>query len=155
MTETIAVLFIFFILIIFGIIFYYKYSQVSFKEQQEQMLGKRAMEITLKTLFLPELICSKGKAEPEDNCFDLIKLRQVNSTFKDNYRDYYYNLFPYTTITVQEISPGNQSWLLYDKPKSNWTLKEATYFVIALKDDLKTEDEGKYAFGVLTVEVYG
>lgn len=155
MTETIAVLFIFFILVLFGIIFYYKYSQISFKEQQEKMLGKRATDITLKAIFLPELRCSRGQAEPEDNCFDLIKLRNVNSTFKEHFPEYYYSLFPYTTLRVNEIYPTNQSWVLYDKPKPNWERKEAAYFVVALKDDLKTEEEGKYSFAVLTVEVYG
>ena len=73
MTETIAVLFIFFILVLFGIIFFYKYQTIALKEQQEELLGARAIDTTLKVLFMPELSCTKGEAEPEDNCFDLIK----------------------------------------------------------------------------------
>lgn len=155
MSETIAVMFIFFVLILFGIVFYYKYSQIAYKEKQEEILGARAMEITLKTLFLPELICSRGVAELEDNCFDLIKLRQVNKTFKDNFGDYYFHLFPYTNISVQEIYPGNQTWTLYEKEKPAWEAKERTYFVVTLKDEIKGEERlGEYGLGVLTVEVY-
>ena len=117
MSETVAVLFIFFVLVLFGLIFYFKYSKISIQEQHEEMLGKRAMEVTLISLFLPELICSRGEAEAEDNCFDLMKLRQANKTFKDNFGDYYYNLFPYSRIQIGEIYPGNRSWVIYDKPK--------------------------------------
>jgi len=66
MTETIAVLFIFFVLVLFGIVFYFKFQQISFKEKQEEQLASKAMEITLTTLFLPELQCSRGGAEPNN-----------------------------------------------------------------------------------------
>ncbi|MFH1682950.1 MAG: hypothetical protein ABIA37_04085, partial [Candidatus Woesearchaeota archaeon] len=141
MTETIAVLFIFFVLILFGIVFYYKYSQISFKEKQEELLGARAMEITLKTLFLPELVCSQGEAELEDNCFDMMKLRQVNDTFANNFGDYYFYLFPYTKISIQEIYPGNQTWNIYEKEKPDWESMERTYFVVTLKDEIKGEQQ--------------
>lgn len=156
MSETIAVMFIFFVLILFGIIFYYKYSQISYKEQQEELLASRAMEITLKTLYLPELICSRGEAEPEDNCFDLLKLKHLNETFSNHFGDYYFNLFPYTTITVDEIYPGNNSWVLYDKEKPDWQSLEKTFFVVSLKDEINESEQPNsgYHFGVLTVEVY-
>jgi len=164
MTETIAVMFIFFVLILFGIIFYSKYSEVAYQEKQEELLGKKAVEITSKTIFLPELICSRGSAEPELYCLDMLKLRQVPKTFKDNFGDYYFDLFPYTIITVEEIYPGNSSWILYDKPKmnklANGTMvasqqKEETHFLLTLKDEIKEkEKKGEYSFGVLTVGVY-
>ncbi len=84
MTETIAVLFIFFILIVLGMVFYYRYSQIAFEDKKEELVAARAMDSTLKAIFLPELICSRGDAEPEDNCFDLIKLRQINKTIMDS-----------------------------------------------------------------------
>ncbi|MFC1686856.1 hypothetical protein ACFL0E_00680 [Nanoarchaeota archaeon] len=168
MSETIAVLFIFFVLVFFGIIFYYKYSKISFQEKQEELLGKKATEITLKTLFLPELICSRGEAEQEDNCFDMMKLRQIEDVFKDGFSDYYFDLFPYSNITVTQVYPKKDGkpieWNLYDKPKTkkddtgkqvkDWTRVEKTYFVVTLKDELKTEAEGQHAFGYLTVGVY-
>lgn len=172
MTETIAVMFIFFVLILFGIIFYAKYSEVAYQEKQAELLGKKAVEITSKTIFLPELICSRGSAEPELYCLDMLKLKQVPKTFKDNFADYYFDLFPNTKITVEEIYPGNSSWVLYDKPKmiksTNGTIiasqqKEETHFLLTLKDELKEKPQctgnlcavgAKYSFGVLTVGVY-
>jgi len=156
MSETIAVMFIFFVLVVFGIIFYYNYSKVAAKEKQAELLGSKAMDVTLKSLFLPELICSRGEAEPEDNCFDMMKLRQVNKTFMEHFGEYYFDLFPYTTITVEKIYPGpKKNWTLYDKPKPDWQNKEATYFVVALRDNDPSNPGGYiYTFGVLRVEVY-
>jgi len=95
----------------------------------------------------------------------MMKLRQVNETFAKNFGDYYFDLFPYTTITVEKIYPlkpqvdgaldekeKKWKWVLYDKPKPDWESKEATYFVVALKDELNPKE--MYGFGVLTVEVY-
>jgi preprotein translocase subunit SecG len=159
MSETIAVLLIFFILVVFGIVFYNNYSKIAAKEKQEELLGMKAMDITLKSLFLPELICSEGKAEPKDNCFDMMKLRHVDKVFSDHFEEYYFDLFPYTTITVEQLYPyeedkeGNNKnvWVLYDKEKPDWERKEATYFVVSLRDESSLIE---YSFGVLTVEVY-
>ncbi len=164
MMETIGVMFIFFVLILFGIIFYTKYSEVAFQEKQAEKMGKKAVEITSKTIFLPELICSRGEAEPELYCLDLLKVKQAQKTFKNNFGDYYFDLFPFTKITVSEIYPGNESWVLYNKPKkvklANGTLvgskqKESTHFLLTLKDSVKgKEKQGEYKFGMLTVEVF-
>ncbi len=154
MTETIAVLFIFFILIMFGLIFYSKYQAVAFKEKQEELLGARAIETTLKTLFLPELICSRGEAEPEDNCFDLLKLNSLNQTTQKYLDDYYFDIFSYARIYVQEVYPGNNTWVVYDKQKPEVTMEEPTYFVITLKDSLASEEEAHNRFGYVAVVIY-
>ena len=58
-------------------------------------------------------------------------------------------------ITLEEIYPGNQTWLLYDKEKPDWVAKERTYFIVALRDDQQEFlEQGGYGFGVLTIEVY-
>ncbi|MBU0470170.1 MAG: hypothetical protein ABIG52_00955 [Nanoarchaeota archaeon] len=154
MTETIAVLFIFFVLIMFGIIFYYKYQQVAFVEKQEELLGARAIETTAKVLFMPEILCSKGEAEPEDNCLDLLKLRSLNETFKKYLEDYYFDIFSYGKIYVQEVYPGNSTWILYDKFKQDATKEEPTFFVVTLRDEIPGEREPSYSYGYLTVVVY-
>jgi len=159
MTETIAVLFIFFILVFFGIVFYLKYSQISFKEKEHELLAGRAIETTLKTLFLPELLCSRGDAEPEDNCLDLMKLKYVNETFKDNMENYYFNIFSYGKVSVRQLYPLSKSneWVLYDKNNFiNGTPNpyEATYFIVSLRDETKSLAGADYGYGYLEVGVY-
>jgi hypothetical protein len=163
LTETIAVLFIFFVLILFGILFYYQYQKIAIKEKQEEILASRAMETTLKVLHLPELICSKGQAEPEDNCFDVLKLNSAGEVFMDkgDSFDYYFDLFSYSKITVYQFYPYNQTWTLYDKEKPpledgtpGWTRREPTYFVVNLRDETKQEIDASYGFGYVKVEAY-
>lgn len=164
-TETIAVLFIFFILILFAIIFYYNYQKVAIKEKQEELLGARAVDTTVKALFLPELICSKGDTEPEDNCIDVLKMKYVNNTRSDDpvnkpgffiqNKDYYFQIFSYARITVKQLYPAEEEWVLYDVPKPDWHKKEPTHFIVALRDDTAgTQGQEQYGFGYVTVEVY-
>ncbi len=180
-TETIAVLFIFFILVAFGLIFYARYQQTAAQEKQEQLLASRAMDTTIKALFLPELMCTKGEAEHEDNCVDLIKLNsatpssspplsspppeptpKTKSHFQDN-SDYYFQLFSYSNITFIQVYPTAQQWQIYNKQKTkktpdgktvkDWTRKEPTYFTITLRDDL-AQNPPQYRYGYLVVEAY-
>lgn len=153
-SETIAVLFIFFVLILFGIIFYYKYQQVAIRERGEELLSLRAMDTTLKVLFLPELMCSKGEAEPEDNCVDLLKVRHANETMQQHLEDYYFNLFSYSTISIHQLYPDERVYLIYDKPKLPFSRKESTFFVVSVRDDTRGGSNPQYGFGYVQVEVY-
>lgn len=173
MTETIGVMFIFFVLIAFGLLFYFQYQKGAIKEKEIEMLADRAMDTTALTLYLPELACSKGDAEPEGNCFDLMKLRSLNNTAMfDRYSNqYYFDIFSYSKITIKQLYPENYTWVLYNKPKTrivetengtqviaDWTIKEPTYFVVVLKDESVTESnptlEPIYNYGYMQVEVY-
>ncbi len=153
-SETIAVLFIFFVLVLFGIIFYYKYQQVAIRERGEELLSLRAMDTTLKVLFLPELMCSKGEAEPEDNCVDLLKVRHANETMQEHLEDYYFNLFSYSTVSIHQLYPDERVYLIYNKPKPSFTRKESTYFVVSIRDDTQSISNPAYGFGYVQVEAY-
>jgi len=154
MTETIAILFIFFILLLFGITFYFRYQKAAFQEKQEELLGARAMETTLKALFMPELICSRGEAEPEDNCFDVLKLNSADAVLQEHLDEYYFEIFSYATITVYKVYPDQKTWVIYDKPKPNFERKEPTFFVVTLRDELASQDQPQYGFGYVSVEAY-
>ncbi|MBT4434009.1 hypothetical protein HOD05_02210 [Candidatus Woesearchaeota archaeon] len=153
MTETIAVLFIFFILIVFGISFFYQYAQSSFQAEQEELLGKRAIETTLKALFIPELMCTKGDAEAEDNCFDMMKVRHAMDVFNES-KLVYFDTFSFSKISLTEIYPGNETYELYDFPKKDWENSEKTFFIIAMKDEVKGDGQPHYGLGRLDIEVY-
>jgi len=159
LTETIAVLFIFFVLIVFGLIFYFKYQQYSLKEEQEQLVISNAIRTTSKVLFLPELQCSKGAAEPEDNCIDLMKVRHVAEVFDRHLTDYYYPIFGYSKIVINQIYPEQKEWVIYDHPKpiyANETIipLESTYFTLTLKDESLGGENIHYSFGYIQVGVY-
>jgi len=161
MTETIGVMFIFFILIALGLVFYYQYQQYAFKEKEQVLLQTRAVETTLRALFLPELLCSKGEAESEEHCIDMLKAESLALGITDadlERREYYFNLFSYATISVVQLYPPSAldseshpaPLLIYNWPKEEYKSKENTFFVVALRD----ETIGGYSFGYLQVEVY-
>ncbi len=154
LSETVAVLFIFFVLLLFGLLFYYKYTQIAIKEEQEELLGKRAIETSLKTLFLPELICSQAEAETIDNCFDLQKLYSAQPLFERE-KNYYFDLFGYAKLSVHIIYPEgfDEDIVLYENTKPDWKQREVSYFVVALRDEF-TQSEDSYDFGYLQIEVY-
>ena len=93
MTETIAVMFIFFILLSLGIVFYAKYSQGQAQAAEHERFGNKAMDMTLQAVFLPELICTNAEAETESNCMDLQKLEYINATNGLSGDEYYFSLF--------------------------------------------------------------
>src|SRR3989344_9045205 len=104
LSETVAVIFIFFVLILFGAIFYYNFQEASFKEKQQELLAARAIDTTTKMLFLPEISCTKGEREPEPNCFDMMKVRYAAELFK-SFNQTYFERFSYSRITLSQTYP--------------------------------------------------
>ena len=79
-----------------------------------------------------------------------MKLRPAQETIQNHIEDYYFDLFSYSTITVTQLYPEAQDFILYDKPKPESAKKESTHFVVSLRDDAS----GSYGYGFVTVEVY-
>ena len=155
MTETIAILFIFFILVGLGISFYAKYRAVAFENQKEELLQARAVRTTLKALFLPEILCSRGSAEPEENCVDLLKAKHFQDELKPFFNHYYFEMFSYANITVQQIYPTEGKWVVYENPKDNYENSERTYFIVTIRDETSGERGiPAYGYGYMMVEVY-
>ena len=144
---------VFFVLILFGIVFYYQYQRVSISERNRELVVNRAVDTSLKTLFLPELVCSRGDAETEDNCVDMMKLRHANETFQRHLEEYYFHIFSYSSIKVYQVYPTPLNFTLYDKPKPNYNHFEPTFFVVSLKDETVAE-EATYGLGYVMVGVY-
>ncbi len=164
MSETIAILFIFFVLVLFGLIFYFKFQQVSLKEKQQELLAARAMDATLRTIFLPEVQCSNAEAEPEDNCLDVLKLRHAGEIIQVHASEYYFQLFSFADITVYQLYPFSVNYTLYHREKTrelengtiipDWERKEPTFFVVSLRDETAGGHSPSYGYGYVAVEAY-
>lgn len=154
LTESVAVLFIFLVLVMFAIIFYSKYQTIALQEKQQELVAARAMDTTLRVLFMPELQCTKGDAEPEDNCFDLMKVQQASELLGKYAADYYFNVFSYSNVTVVQLTPEYKEYYLYGKPKPGFILKESTFFVVTLRDQIIGGGLPTYSYGYVKVEVY-
>lgn len=139
-------------------LFYYQYQQFAFKERSQVLLQTKAIDTTLKALFLPELQCSRGISEAEQNCVDMLKADDLLDGADESKKQYYFELFSYATITITPVYPGtppSDSLQIYHWPKPDSKNTESTFFVISLRDE-RLGDVGlpAYGYGYVQVQVY-
>ena len=148
MMETIAVLFIFFILVVMGFVFYAKILKGNLELQKEESVQLNAIEVAQRASSLPELQCSEDNIV-SDNCIDLLKLEAASGIIQQN-DVYYYDRLLFSKITVNEIYPDDNEWNLYSRPLEDFSNKITTSIPISLFNPI----QNKNAFGIMTVELF-
>ncbi len=147
MMETISVLFIFFVLVFVGMIFYTNFMKVRLEEDIETQQDLTKIQINQIVSFLPELQCSQDNIVTS-NCIDLLKLDSASNVISNNFEDYF-NFFAYSNITVKKIFPAStKDWHLYSNVRNG--SRTRTYFPISLYEPINDS----YFFGLMIVEVY-
>jgi len=157
MGETIAILIVFFFMVVFGLSFYVRIQQSQVEYSIEEQAQLKSIEIAQKTMFLPELQCSSKNVIIE-NCFDILKMEKFNELMDSERNQTYFDTFEFSKIEVKEIYPDeiiSEKWTLYNrekilKDKPTWKTKSTTQVPISLYDPI----EKKYYIGILTIEVY-
>lgn len=149
MGESIAIMFIFFILVIFGFVFYANIVKTSTKLDIEENIQLKAISIAQKASFLPELQCSEENVRIE-NCIDILKLGAASYLLKEN-NIYYYDIFESSKIWVEEVFPeSGKTWPLYNNTLTDYRNKISTFIPMSLLNVTSK----KFNFGILVVEVY-
>tara|TARA_Y100000310_G_C20546348_1_gene745777 strand:- start:591 stop:1067 length:477 start_codon:yes stop_codon:yes gene_type:complete len=148
MFETIVVLFIFFILIILGLVFYAKVFKGNIELQKEESIQLNSIEIAQRASSLPELQCSEDNIV-SDNCIDLLKLKAASEIIPEN-EIFYYDRLLFSKITISKIYPEEKEWLLYDHSLEDFSNKIVTNIPISLFDPV----DNKNSFGVMSVELF-
>ncbi len=150
MGETIAILFIFFILLIVGAVFYVNLQKTTITRDIAQAYELRAVEIAQTISFLPEAQCTESNVV-KASCFDLYKLIGLSRVAQSPLgKDLYSKEFGTTTIKLIKQYPLGGEWILYDNPKEEFISAPKTNIPIMLYN---TTSE-KYYFGVLEVTTY-
>ena len=147
MSETIAILFIFFVLIALGFMFYLRISRSSVETQYGESVDLMSIEITQKASFLPELQCSK-KNIITDNCIDVLKLESAAAIIEENKMSYD-ALFLDSEIIVKELYPTKKTWLLYNK-----TIEDVSSIFTPVPILLYNATSNDYYFGVLEIKYF-
>ena len=148
MMETIAVLFIFFILVVMGFVFYAKILKGNLEEQKEESIQLNAIKVAQRASSLPELQCSEDNIV-SDNCIDILKLEAASGIMRQH-DVYYYDRLLFSKVTVNEIYPGSNEWELYSRPLDEFSNKITTSIPISLFNPI----ENKNSFGIMTVELF-
>jgi len=151
MFETVGVLVVFFFLLAIGSVFYFGAQQTSIERERTAASEQYALQIVLKTLYLPELDCSFLVTQ-KDNCIDKIKLAEMSTLLatSEQAQEDYFDEFGFAKITVTEAYPGNESTTLYENVPDEYTGQLSTQSPILLYNAFNDH----YAFGVIEVNVY-
>jgi len=148
MFESIATMFVFFILLTFGFMFYSRMRQASFYSKLGELRQLKIVELAEKVKNLPELGCSSNAILQHD-CFDLIKVEKLPDMVTAN-PDYYYDLIGYGNVSVEEIYPETRTYQIYERQKKGQNVSRAVFMPIALYDAPSKLTH----FGVLVVKSY-
>ena len=150
--ETIAVLFVFFILIIIGFIFYVKVIKGNIETETEELSQLRSVGIAQRVMFLPELQCSEDNIII-DNCVDKLKLDSAQNIMKEN-EIHYFDLLEFSEVSITQIYPdatnypNRGKWPIYSRKVVDYKNKFVTNVPISIYDPLTR----KNSFGILTIE---
>ena len=147
--ETIIVLAIFFILVIFVFVYYSKITESNIEIKEVENLQLNAIRIAEKVLFLPEIQCSQDNVVV-DNCVDLLNVAAALDVITSN-EIHYFDMFSFSRISIEEIYPDTEEIaILYDRSLESYSSKEVINLPILLFDSLNDEN----SFGVIVVEVF-
>jgi hypothetical protein len=154
MMETIAILFIFFVIVFIAIIFFSRIWRSSISEEVSKYQELSSIEVAQLASSLPELQCSEDNIV-KSNCVDRLKVIAVQVTDQPQNDlldvNYYFDFFGYSQITIQQIFPDStDTWTIYHKAPEQIKNKRTTYFPISIFDPV----ENANYFGLLTLEVY-
>ncbi|MDP3766219.1 MAG: hypothetical protein Q8R04_06935 [Nanoarchaeota archaeon] len=144
--ETVAVLFVFFILIIVGFIFYVNVIKGNIELEKEELSQLRSVGIAQRIMFLPEVQCSEDNIII-DNCIDILKLDPAQNIMREN-EVYYYDLLEFSNVKISQVYPNEANWTLYSRKTDDFKNKFVTNVPISLYDPTTR----KHGFGVLTIE---
>ena len=147
--ETIIVLAIFFILVIFVFVYYSKITESNIEIKEVENLQLNAIRIAEKVLFLPEIQCSQDGVV-KDNCIDLLNVATALDVITLN-EIHYFDMFSFSRISIEEVYPDTEEIaILYDRSLESYSSKEVIHLPILLFDSLNDEN----SFGVIVVEVF-
>jgi len=155
MTETFAILFIFFLLLVVSIGFFARFQKVGFERAKTERIDLKAIETTQRVSSLPELQCSTKDIITEA-CFDILKLEAFSELVSTNpeFMADYYDLFGFSNITVNRVyppsvDPADDIWILYDNPGEGSSLFAPIPILL-----FDPTSETKYSFGTIEVTYY-
>jgi len=158
--ETIAVLMVFFFLLVFGAVFYARVQMSGFEREIEEHHQTHTVNVALQIAHLPELDCVQIGIKKE-NCFDQLKVQNLAKLIEDaennpaliNTKLSYFLLFEYSVISIaqlDEMGVEKSRYTVYNNSNANMSSTQLHMPVKIFDPIAKT-----YDFGYIEVRVYG
>ena len=153
MTESVAVLVIFFILLAIGLIFYGNIQRTQVGQEHEEILDKSAVELAQEFTALPELQCTVDGIVQE-NCFDMYKAMAFSQQIQDEaFFLPYRRQFGNTKATLAIKYPFEEDIILYDTSIEQARTSISTYLPMQILNSSVGTDK-IFAFGYLNITIY-
>ncbi len=162
--ETIAVLFVFFILLALAMIFYLGFQKTEFEQSLHEQKRIQAAELAQLVLNLPELQKSKAGTTGVLS-LDVYRLEALGSilsasssagTVDAETQLVYATRFGRSKIFVREIYPQEREWLIYERGADGAQTVRPFFIPISLYEPQTPENPvGTYSYGILEVWYYG
>ena len=117
MTETIIILFIFFILLVFAIVFFARIQGAQTEKAVSKDVSGRALQVLQKVLFLPEIQCSTSLSETS-SCYDEYSVQALARVASRGENALYYSdLFGNSNISIKKLYPVEEEpIMIYSNP---------------------------------------
>jgi hypothetical protein len=156
MAETIAILLVFFIILGLSLTFYGAFQAGSIREGFREQFEKEAIRIALVVSNLPEMACTDDN-QLTQNCMDKLKLQALAGLARQGGDEaaflFYQTEFRDSKVTIQEVFPDVEEFVIYDNAPENFTEMIPTFIPLAIKDPTRPL-QAQNSLGLLTVEVY-
>lgn len=153
MGENVAILFIFFMILVVALVFYARLTETKVEVKKEEAFSTKALEVAQRIAYIPETQCSVDNAVEED-CYDLHKLRALEEVNKKvENKAHYYQMFGWANITINQIFPESD-WHsnIYNNIPEKYVEKQAVFIPLSICDFSSRPE--KCSFAVMTVEVF-
>ncbi|HZX44212.1 MAG TPA: hypothetical protein VFF28_00865 [Candidatus Nanoarchaeia archaeon] len=148
MGESVAVLFIFFILIAFGFSFYMNIMKGSQKIDLKENAELKAISIAQRASFFPELECSEEIVK--EGCVDVYKLDAAADIIDDS-NVVYFEMFGYSLIRAVQLFPEEEKvWVIYNNTLPNYESRLTSFIPVSIYNATMK----RYTFGMLAVDVF-
>lgn len=149
MGESIIILFIFFILLAFGMMFYAKISKITSEREVEETKGLAVQNLQKEIRYLSEIQCTEA-GNVRFDCYDIGKINALSEVIDNNYDYYAQNVFLYSNITFTQVYPTEEEIFLYSAPITEIAGASSFNVPVTLYDPL----DDNYNFGFMTIAVY-
>ena len=159
--ETIAVLLVFFIILVFVMIFYISYRSSSIEEKQKEFYSRQAAQLAMEAVNMPELECSGAGIELGVDCFDKMKVEAISLLVEKSIElraGLYQEKFGNSKVILREIynmgSMEETNYTIYSREPEN---KQDEYFfqtLVSIHDPRINAPIGVRGIGVLDITFY-
>jgi hypothetical protein len=155
--ETIAVLFVFFILLALAMIFYVGYANSQSRIDLRNTQRVLSTELALTVANLPELRASR-QGIAGVNSIDIYKAEALSSliTSDESFKLIYNTKLGPGEVKLREIYPDSRNWTVYSNVPVGSGFVRPFFIPVSLYEPRSLQNPvGKHSFGILEVWYYG